>query len=111
MLGPRRPRGRARCLADRRLGSPPERFPVMRASWRLTGLLLLAALLAVAAALLLVPPAAAPPANERSAWHALPLVNARTGQAFTLADFAGKTVYVEPMATWCTNCRQQMGTI
>src|SRR5207248_1685323 len=41
----------------------------------------------------------------------LPLTDARTGQTFTLADLAGKTVYVEPMATWCTNCRQQMGTI
>src|SRR3712207_5692614 len=29
----------------------------------------------------------------------------------TLADFAGKAVYVEPMATWCTNCRNQMSVI
>jgi hypothetical protein len=58
--------------------------------------------------------AAAPvgaPAAERPAWQTLPLVDARTGQSFTLADFAGKAVYVEPMATWCTNCRQQMGII
>ena len=34
-------------------------------------------------------------------------MDARTGQTFTLADLQGKTVYVEPMATWCTNCRQQ----
>ena len=34
-----------------------------------------------------------------------------TDQTFTLADFAGKTVYVEPMATWCTNCRQQLGNV
>ncbi len=44
-------------------------------------------------------------------WKTLPLVNARTGESFTLADFAGKTVYVEPMATWCTNCRQQLGNV
>src|SRR5690349_17803814 len=44
-------------------------------------------------------------------WLNLTLVNARTGETFTLADFAGKTVYVEPMATWCTNCRRQMQTI
>ncbi len=39
------------------------------------------------------------------AWASLPLVNARTGETFTLADFAGKTVYVHMMATWCGNCR------
>jgi peroxiredoxin len=35
-------------------------------------------------------------------------VDARTGETFTLADFAGKTVFIEPMATWCTNCRRQI---
>ena len=44
-------------------------------------------------------------------WLTLPLSDARTGDSFTLADFAGKTVYVEPMATWCTNCRRQLNTI
>jgi len=39
------------------------------------------------------------------------LVDARTGDVFTLADFAGKTVFVEPMATWCTNCRGQLGRV
>ncbi|MCB9451411.1 MAG: TlpA family protein disulfide reductase [Anaerolineaceae bacterium] len=43
-------------------------------------------------------------------WASLPITNARTGETFTLADFAGKTVFVEPMATWCTNCRRQLGT-
>jgi thiol-disulfide isomerase/thioredoxin len=41
----------------------------------------------------------------------LALTDARTGQAFTLADFAGKTVFVEPMATWCSNCRQQLNNL
>lgn len=44
----------------------------------------------------------------RPDWHRYELVNARTGEPFTLADFAGRTVWVEPMATWCTNCRAQM---
>lgn len=44
-------------------------------------------------------------------WQSLPLTDARTGASFTLADFAGKTVHVEPMATWCTNCRNQMNVI
>lgn len=39
------------------------------------------------------------------AWTQIALTNARTGETFTLADFAGKTVYVHMMATWCTNCR------
>ncbi|QPC83562.1 TlpA family protein disulfide reductase [Phototrophicus methaneseepsis] len=44
-------------------------------------------------------------------WANLELVNARTGETFTLADYAGKTVYVEPMATWCSNCRSQLRTV
>jgi cytochrome oxidase Cu insertion factor (SCO1/SenC/PrrC family) len=91
----------------------------MRLHWRLSGLLLLvAALFAVITPLLTVPAEAAPErtpailqAAERPAWHTLPLVDARTGQTFTLADLAGKTVYVEPMATWCSNCRGQMSVI
>lgn len=44
-------------------------------------------------------------------WQELPLVNARTGETFTLADFTGKTIFVEPMATWCTNCRRQLNNV
>lgn len=44
-------------------------------------------------------------------WATMSLTNAATGATFTLADFAGKTVYVEPMATWCTNCRRQQGEV
>ncbi|GAB4509530.1 MAG: hypothetical protein OHK0046_04710 [Anaerolineae bacterium] len=47
----------------------------------------------------------------RPAWQQIELVNATTGETFTLADFAGKTVFVEPMATWCTNCRAQLGRV
>ena len=42
------------------------------------------------------------------AWKTIPLTDVRSGETFTLADFAGKTVFVEPMATWCTNCRRQL---
>jgi thiol-disulfide isomerase/thioredoxin len=73
---------------------------------------------AVPAEATLVPPTAIPPtevpaeaaaqtAQERPAWQTIALSDARTGAAFTLADFAGKTVFVEPMATWCPNCRSQ----
>jgi thiol-disulfide isomerase/thioredoxin len=48
---------------------------------------------------------------ERPAWQQLPLTNARTGETFTLADFAGQTVFVETMATWCSNCRRQLTNV
>lgn len=43
------------------------------------------------------------------AWQTMELRNASTGEVFTIADLtsAGQTVYVEPMATWCSNCRAQ----
>ncbi len=44
-------------------------------------------------------------------WTKIQLTNARTSATFTLADFAGKTVFVEPMATWCTNCRAQLPNV
>lgn len=47
-------------------------------------------------------------AYKGPAWTALPLVDSATGETFTFAGFAGKTVFVEPMATWCTNCRRQL---
>jgi|GEM_PF-726056 len=48
---------------------------------------------------------------EQAAWMTLPLTDVRTGQSFTLADFAGRPVYVETMATWCPNCRAQLITV
>lgn len=42
---------------------------------------------------------------DRPAWFSLPLTDARTGETFTLGDFSGQLVFVEPMATWCANCR------
>jgi thiol-disulfide isomerase/thioredoxin len=49
--------------------------------------------------------------NERPAWQTISLTDARTGETFTLADFAGKTVFIETMATWCPNCRQQLANV
>lgn len=48
------------------------------------------------------------PVTALAAWQTLPLTNARTGETFTLGDFSGQTVLIEPMATWCSNCRQQL---
>lgn len=54
--------------------------------------------------------AAAEPAmmKELRPWQTMALTNARTGEPFTLADFAGKTIFVEAMATWCPKCREQL---
>ncbi len=46
--------------------------------------------------------------EDLPAWMTIELVDAETGETFTLADFAGKTILVEPMATWCSNCRRQI---
>lgn len=53
----------------------------------------------------------AEPAVERPVWQQIALTDVQTGETFTLGDFAGKTVFVEPMATWCTNCRAQLGVV
>ena len=45
------------------------------------------------------------------AWQTVALTNARTGESFTLADLNGQTVFVEPMATWCSNCRKQLQNV
>ncbi len=49
--------------------------------------------------------------SDAAAWQNITLTNVRTGETFTLADFAGKTIFVEPMATWCTNCRRQLSNV
>ncbi|MEO8394837.1 MAG: hypothetical protein ABI700_17715, partial [Chloroflexota bacterium] len=48
---------------------------------------------------------------DRPAWMSTVLTNAETGATFMLGDFPEKTVYIELMATWCTNCRQQQGYV
>lgn len=48
---------------------------------------------------------------NRPAWQSLAITNARSGETFSLADFEGQTVFVEPMATWCGNCRRQLNNV
>ena len=47
---------------------------------------------------------------QNTSWQDLPLTDARTGETFTLGGLGGY-VYAEPMATWCSNCRQQLGNV
>ena len=54
-------------------------------------------------------PAAASTADESlPSWMTLPLTDACSGTSFTLTDLAGKTLYIEQMATWCNNCHGQL---
>lgn len=50
-------------------------------------------------------------AQDKPAWQTIELTNAATLETFTFADFEGKTVFVEPMATWCSNCRTQLKNV
>ena len=42
------------------------------------------------------------------AWMKTELTDACSGETFALTNFAGKTVYVEAIATWCPPCRDQL---
>jgi thiol-disulfide isomerase/thioredoxin len=55
--------------------------------------------------------AAAQEAEAAPAWMSAELTDACSGETFTLADFAGKTMYVESMATWCPPCRDQLARV
>lgn len=52
--------------------------------------------------------AATPAPTDAPAWLAAELTDACTGESFAFADFADKAVYVEPMATWCVYCKDQL---
>jgi thiol-disulfide isomerase/thioredoxin len=52
--------------------------------------------------------APAPDPVELAAWQKLEITDA-DGESFTLADFVGRPVFVENFATWCSNCRKQLG--
>ncbi len=50
------------------------------------------------------------PAVATPAWANIPLTDVRTGETFTLAGTGDRVVFVEPMAVWCSSCRQQQET-
>lgn len=41
-------------------------------------------------------------------WQRIKLIDA-DGETFALADLLGRPVFVETFATWCGNCRRQLG--
>lgn len=44
-------------------------------------------------------------------WQTMELTDAATGKIFTLSEYFGKTVLIQPMATWCSSCRKQQENI
>ena len=44
-------------------------------------------------------------------WATAELTDVATGEAFRLADLAGKVVILETMAIWCTTCLAQQGHV
>ena len=60
-------------------------------------------------------PAASPTANPAAAalaskpWANATLTDVETGETFTIAELAGKPLFIESMAIWCSNCRAQQG--
>jgi hypothetical protein len=67
-----------------------------------------------ASAFWLEAPAATPEPGARQieepspVWMTTELNDACSGEVFALADFAGKTLFVEAMATWCGECYGQL---
>lgn len=49
--------------------------------------------------------------NTRPDWHNTEIINAKNNEAFTLASLEGKTIFIEPMATWCSYCSYQLDIV
>ena len=54
-------------------------------------------------------PNAAAAALQMHPWATATLTDVATGETFTIADLAGKPIFIESMAIWCGNCREQQG--
>lgn len=48
-------------------------------------------------------------AGAAASWTSLPITDV-DGETFTIEELAGRPVFVELFATWCSNCREQLGT-
>ncbi len=52
-------------------------------------------------------PNAAAESLQMHAWATATLTDVSTGETFTIAQLAGKPIFIETMAIWCSNCRAQ----
>ena len=69
--------------------------------------ILLSACSALAVPSAAVPTATATPTPNKPDWFSIPLTDVRTGQTFTIDDFAGKVVLIQTIVQWCSNCAYQ----
>lgn len=44
-------------------------------------------------------------------WYSFELVDARTGEPFSVSDFSGRVVLIEAMAIWCPTCLEQQAEV
>lgn len=44
-------------------------------------------------------------------WFGMELVDAQTGETFTMNDYAGRVILLEAMAMWCPNCIVQANEV
>jgi cytochrome oxidase Cu insertion factor (SCO1/SenC/PrrC family) len=44
-------------------------------------------------------------------WFSVAMTDVNTGQSFRIADFKGKVVLLDTMATWCPTCQGEMSEI
>ena len=44
-------------------------------------------------------------------WFGMELIDAQTGETFTINDYAGKVILLETMAMWCPNCVVQANEV
>ena len=52
-------------------------------------------------------PNAAAESLQMHPWATATLTDVSTGETFTIAQLAGKPIFIESMAIWCSNCRAQ----
>ena len=85
-------------------------------TFTLTGLLVLSACSTAIPLAKSIPVAATvtpivPTATTLPDWFNYKMTDVRTGQTFSMNDFAGKVVLLETMAQWCINCIQQQNEV
>jgi peroxiredoxin len=59
----------------------------------------------------ITPPSPSPVPASTPVWFDMELVDAQTGETFTINDYAGKVILLETMAIWCPNCVVQANEV
>jgi thiol-disulfide isomerase/thioredoxin len=59
----------------------------------------------------IIQPSPSPVPVSTPEWFNIELVDAQTGETFTINDYAGKVILLESMAIWCPNCVVQANEV